>query len=252
MEDPSWTRNCQSLTGALQSLEKKISTIRRSTNKLVNLKDINREREKVKKITTDINSVDVPAIEEQLRLVDRFVHLRPNLRTEGVKLMTEAQSGLQSYRNVCDQFYKRCISVEETSRGNMSGRLDHSYEDNSDGGNEHAEALIKTQVHTQRVTFEKDLYDDIMAERARETNEISENVKDINEIFQHINEMMGDQGAKLEIVDSNLTAAENATRSGNKQLRRAQHYQETTSRNKVLFIFLILMVVLVFGSLLIY
>lgn len=252
MEDPSWTRNCQSLTSSLQALDKKMSSIRRSTNKLGSLKDINREREKVKKTTASINSADVPALEEQLRLVDRFVHLRPNLRTEGVKLMTEAQSVLQNYRNVCDQFYMRCISVEETSRGKMSDRLDHSYEDNSGADDEAAEALPKTQVHTQKVTFEKDLYDDIMAERARETNEISENVKDINEIFQHINEMMGDQGAKLEIVDSNLTAAENATRGGNQQLRKAQQYQETTSRNKVLFLFLILTIVFVFGSLLIY
>ncbi|EPY23539.1 syntaxin 7 [Strigomonas culicis] len=163
--------------------------------------------------------------------------------------MSEAQSVLQSYRDVCDQFYKQCISVEEASRGKMSGRLDGSYEDDAVANQEGGKPLPVTQAPTQKVTFEKDLYDDIMAERVRETNEIAENVKDINEIFQHINEMVGDQGAKLEIVDANVTAAENATRSGNQQLRRAQSYQEKTSRNKVLFMFLIVMIVLVFGSL---
>ncbi|EPY40909.1 hypothetical protein AGDE_03017 [Angomonas deanei] len=81
-----------------------------------------------------------------------------------------------------------------------------------------------------------------MAERARETQEIAESVRDINDIFQQVNEMVGEQGIKLDLVDRNISVAQTSTSNGVNQLRRANAYQQDSSNNNCLF-FLLLAIV---------
>lgn len=270
MNDPSWVRNCELLTKALLSLDRSTSTIRRSTNKVYNLKDITKEREKVKSVTSSTNSKEVQEVQDTLKLLEKFIRLNPpQLSSQGAKLTTDAQVALQNYQQACDLFYKKCISVEEKFRDQPAGsgvasggrrnRGDGdvhvdigSEDDDADEG----EGLLgnagksgrlqnQAQLHSQRDDFERTLHEEIMAERNREAKEIAENVKDIKEIFQHINELVGEQGVTLDEVEQNVGRANVATRNGVNHLRQAQQHQDDSRRNKMCLIFIMVIVFLV-------
>lgn len=259
MDDPSWQRNCETLVRSLQSLDRKTATIRRGTNKLVSLRDMDKEREKIRQTTSGANSTEVQSIQDSMRLAEQFMRQNPTLNGEGVKLMNESQTALESYQAACDAFYKKCISVEESSRGKRGGKPGRAFQDDSEdegetnrllgtdeAGGSLAQQHQQQQQQSAKSMFERDLYEDLMAERARETKEIADNVRDINEIFQQIHEMVDEQGVQLEVVDGNLSAAERATRNASQHLQRARQYQETSSRNKFLLIFVIILCIIVF------
>ncbi|EPY36463.1 syntaxin 7 [Angomonas deanei] len=155
--------------------------------------------------------------------------------------MAESRNMLRNYQNACELFYKKCISVEESCRTTHENRFANATFQDSDEETER-EALLTQETETQRSAFEKELYNEIMAERARETQEIAESVRDINDIFQQVNEMVGEQGIKLDLVDRNISVAQTSTSNGVNQLRRANAYQQDSSNNNCLF-FLLLAIV---------
>lgn len=248
MSDPSWQRNCNTLVKALQSLDRKTAIIHRSTNKLVSTRDIQKERERIRQTTSTANGTDVQSIQDTMRLVEQCIRQNPALNSEGVKLVNESQSALESYQMACDGFYKKCIAIEGSSRERRQSKTARAFEDDSDDG-ESSRLLGTGDTHGQQETakamFERDLYEDLMAERAVETREIADNVRDIHEIFAHIHEMVDEQGTQLEVVDANLSAAERATQNANRHLRQAQQYQSTSSGNKYLLFFIAVMFVIV-------
>lgn len=251
MSDPSWQRNCDLLARSLQSIARKTASIRRSTTKLISIKDINRERSKVKDIISSANSVEVQEVQGELKLTERYLTLHPSYSAEGMKLTNDAKAVLLEYQRVCDAFYQRCVAVEETTRGRQNSRVSRAFRDGS-GEDDDCDIPHEGQalLLAPQVAFERDLAEELMLERQRETSEIAENVRDINEIFQHINEMVNDQGVQLDVVEGNLSTAERATRNATDQLRRAQQYQQSSSRNQLLLIFVIVMFILVsFGLL---
>ncbi|KAF8276151.1 putative syntaxin [Trypanosoma cruzi] len=254
MEDPSWRRNCDLLTDALQSLERSTLQIRRSTNKLTTLRDIARERERVKQVTGRTNAKEVHAIQDALGLMEKYMRLNPaQLRGQGVKLTTEARVALEKYQKSCDAFYRKCISVEESLRSGrgttrvkmLSGTPASSDAEDVD---ENSDLLQRgaAGTFTQREMFERDLHDEIMAERRRETSEIAENVKDINEIFNHIHLMVEEQGDTLDTIEGNVGVAQQATRNAADSLRQAQRYQENPRRNKFLLLLVLFLAVIIF------
>ncbi|KEG15257.1 syntaxin [Trypanosoma grayi] len=257
MEDPSWGRNCDLLVNALQALERGTSQIRRSTNKLITLRDIAKEREKVKRVTSSTNAKEVHAIQDALALMEKYMRLNPaQLRGQGVKLTTEAQMALENYQKSCDAFYKRCISVEESlRRGGATtgvriggGGPAASAASDVDDADENTDLLqgARNGGLTQKEAFERDLHDEIMEERQRETTEIADNVKDINEIFNHIHLMVNEQGEALDLVEENVGIAERATRNATSNLRQAQQYRETSTRDKMMLWFVLVLAFIVF------
>ncbi|CCW59531.1 unnamed protein product [Phytomonas sp. EM1] len=247
----SWERNFDLLANALQSLDRKTASIRRSTNKVVSIKDINKERERVKQATSTANSSDVQVIQDQLRQVERLIKLDSNLNMGDVKLINEAKSTLNAYQSACDKFYRKCIAVEEASREKKSSRTLSSLHDRSyaEEGDSTLPLLKDGSAATAKTAFEDDLYQEIMAERVKETQEIADSVKDIHEIFVNINEMVEEQGGQLETVNANVSASERATFNANENLRRAHQYQENSYSNKLLLIFVIFMFVITFIAL---
>jgi syntaxin 7 len=68
-------------------------------------------------------------------------------------------------------------------------------------------------------------------------------VRDIHEIFTHINELIGEQGDALEHVEENLQSSEQATRNAAEQLRKARDAQDSARRNQILLIMAVVIVV---------
>ncbi|KAG5473668.1 hypothetical protein LSCM1_04295 [Leishmania martiniquensis] len=244
MADPSWRRACDLLAKHLQSLGQKTATIRRITNRRSSAEEIRKEREEVKRITHAASATDVQDIRKVVKSLERFILLDKSLSDEGRKLARDAEVVLQDYERACNNFYRKCMEGE-SARGAHSSRAHRAFlEASEEEGENERQSLLSTEA-PQRALFERDLYEELMRERRRETGEIAENVRDIHEIFQHINCMVNEQGEQLEIVDSNLSVAERATRNASQHLQRAQQYQTTSSRNKALFICMIIMLVIV-------
>ncbi|KAH9599030.1 Syntaxin [Trypanosoma melophagium] len=254
MEDPSWRRNCDLLTDALRSLERGTSQIRRSTNKLTTLRDIEKEREKVKQVTSKTNAKEVHVIHDALGLMEKYMRLNPTqLRGQGIKLTTEAKVALENYQKSCDAFYKKCINVEESLRsggGTTRVKVRGSVTSTSDLDDvDENTDLLQGETNgktTLKEEFERDLHDEIMAERHRETSEIADNVKDINEIFNHIHLMVNEQGETLDIIEGNVGTAERATRNATNNLRQALQYRETPARDKMMLLFVLILAFVVF------
>eukprot|EP00796_Vickermania_ingenoplastis_P000914 gene914-541_t len=190
-DDPTWTLNCQTLSRSLQSLQKKISIIRRSTKKIVNVADINKARGKIRDTTRSANVEDVSSIQESLRIIERFMEVRPTYTMEGVQLMGDAQQALRDFQQACDMFYKTCIEVEESSRGSRApfGLLPEEYEEDAEEEPTESQHLL-SKGPSQRARYEQELHNEIMAELERETHEIAENVRDVHIIFNHIAKLM--------------------------------------------------------------
>ncbi|AYU80493.1 QA-SNARE protein [Leishmania donovani] len=244
MGDPSWRRACDLLAKHLQSLGQKITAIRRITNRRSSVEEIKTEREEVKRITRDANATDVQDIRKIVKSFERFILLDKSLSDEGKKLAKDAEMVLKDYERTCNDFYRKCMHGE-SARGTHSNRALRAFREASEDDEENeGQSLLNTES-PQRVQFERDMYEELMLERQRETGEIAENVRDIHEIFQHINGMVNEQGEQLDIVENNLSSAERATRNASQHLRRAQQYQATSSRNKILFICMMIMLAIV-------
>ncbi|KAK7197663.1 putative QA-SNARE protein [Novymonas esmeraldas] len=250
MVDPSWRRACDLLAKHQKSLGQKIAVIRRITNRRSSAEETKRDREEVKRVVHEANATDVQDIRKSVKALERFILLDKSLSDEGRKLAKGAEVLLQDYERTCNDFYRRCMEGE-SARGVQSSRALRTFREASDDdrgaageGEDEAQGLLTTEA-PQRVQFERDMYEELMLERQRETGEIADNVRDIHEIFQHINGMVNEQGEQLDVVDGNLSAAERATRNASQHLRRAQQYQTTSSRNKILFICMMVLLVIV-------
>ncbi|KAG8349077.1 syntaxin [Trypanosoma vivax] len=250
MDDPSWQRNCNLLAGALQALDQSTSQIRRSTNKLFSLRDIATERERVKRVVSSANAKGVQTIQDALEFMEKYMRLHPTQPWgQGVKLSTEAKVALDNYQKACDSFYKQCISVEDSLRSNkgqtrvrISGGLSSAGSEAEDL-DEGRRLLPGSGGLTQREEFENALHHEIMAERQRETSEIAENVRDINEIFTHIHTMVEEQGEALTAIEKNTDASAQSTRNAVRHLQQAHQHVGTSNRDKILVLLIVLLIV---------
>ncbi|KPI84087.1 putative QA-SNARE protein [Leptomonas seymouri] len=251
MSDSSWRRTCSALVEQLQKLEQKVSVIRRITSRRSLADETKKEREEVKKITREANATDVQDIRKTVKLMERFIMLDKRLSDEGRKLAKDAEKTLQEYENACNEFYRKCIDGRGGRGGQSSRAQQRVFRDASDDEAESEGAPLLAAEPPQRVQFERDLYDELMQERQRETSEIADNVRDIHDIFQHISGMVNEQGEQLDVVDYNISAAERATQNASRHLQRAQQYQTTSSRNKLLFVCMMILLIIVCVGLLI-
>jgi hypothetical protein len=234
MEDPSVARQSKALIEALAAIEKACSGIRRSSSKVVSMSDVAKERKKVRNLIETCTHQEVPSVHDALRFFDRYLRLHPDFN-RGLKLANEAKNVLNSYQLACDNFYAKCCDVEAASRRNDSP---------DDSGEELTEkvSFLDSKV-SQRHEFEANLHDEIVAERNKEVREIAESVRDIHEIFLHINELVGEQGSQLEVIDGQIAASEAATRSAANQLRMARDAQDKSRRNQVVLLVIVIVVV---------
>jgi hypothetical protein len=236
MEDPSVARQSKALIEALAAIDKACSGIRRSTSKVVSMSDVAKERKKVRNLIETCTHQEVPSVHDALRFFDRYLRLHPDFN-RGLKLANEAKTVLNSYQLACDTFYAKCCDVEAASRRNDSP------DDSGEELTEKVSFLDSRDKVSQRHEFEANLHDEIVAERNKEVREIAESVRDIHEIFLHINELVGEQGSQLEVIDGQIAASEAATRSAANQLRMARDAQDKSRRNQVVLLVIVIVVV---------
>lgn len=251
-DDPSWSTNAQLLTQTLHSFQRKIGTIRRSTRKLLNASDLKREREKVLEITRAANHEDLGTIHESMQAMERFMTTHPRFNLDGVKLMRDAQLSIREYQEASEAFFRKCVQLENEARPRGEGSqvarqfpLDPGNEDDDDAGEMTEAHHLLAPPLSRREAYEQQLRQEVMAELERETQEIAENVRDVNVIFSHITQLVKEQGVTLETVDQNLTAAAHSTMSGADQLRRAEEHQNDFTRWKWATVILLVLILLV-------
>lgn len=281
--DPSLQRNTEMLVTALKHVDRASTSIRRSTAKLVTRDDIQRERNRVKPVIDETALTHIPQIHDSLKFFQRYLKLHKQF-AKGIKLVEEAKTTLDAFEDCSALFYAKCCDVDSrlsASNGNATGATSSSSavvvvqgrgggssskrrrgrrdvyrmeegEDDTDNTHEEQELLSREQQQQQqqklvdqRESFERRLHDEIMQERNREVMEIAESVKDIHDIFQHIHELVEEQGEKLDEVEGDLLKTEESTRQAAEQLRMAKDAADRSTQHRIL---IILLVVLFIGA----
>lgn len=242
MDDPSLSRQSALLVDALNAIDKIASSFKRSTTKVISVKDMKKEREKVRALVEGATKHELPAIHDAVKFLDRYLRLHPN-HTTSFKLINDAKVALSTYQSSCDSFYQRCCEIERKTEAQCRKGAPGGDSDEDVQLSEKAPFLTSSSSSSQRQQFESVLHDEIMEERNREVREIAESVRDINEIFSHIHELVGEQGEKLSHVEENLQDSERSTRNASEQLRLAREAQDRSRRNQVVLLLIVVVVV---------
>lgn len=78
--------------------------------------------------------------------------------------------------------------------------------------------------------YDVDYHASVVEQREQNINEIEQGVQEINTIFQDINTLVQDQGVQIDTIENNLTNLVNDTRNSNRELIRADRYQQKKRR----------------------
>jgi syntaxin 7 len=247
IDDISWSRNAEAMTDAMQRLEKCTMTIRRSVGKIVTAKDIQREDPKVRSLVESVSKKEVPLMHDCLSFVERYMRLHSTSTAQGVKLASDARQVLNQFKITVEAFGKKCIAVEEKSRSRASQRLAQMEEGENDAAEDQEllENREASAMQQKKEDFEHALHQEILEHRKAEVTEIAENIHDINEIFQHINDLIGEQGEHLDLIEEQTSKAEEASRRAAEQLQKAQQQQRSNRMNQLFFLSAVIVVIIV-------
>lgn len=91
---------------------------------------------------------------------------------------------------------------------------------------------------------EVDFQESLIIERESEIRNIEQSVGELNELFRDVAHIVGQQGAQLDIIETNVTNTVTDTRGADQELRQANKYQKA-ARGRMCCLLLILAVILV-------
>ena len=92
----------------------------------------------------------------------------------------------------------------------------------SEEGDAGADPHSSTQQQQVMENFDQQLHDELMHERRKEVEEIAENLADIRDIFRHIDLLVGEQGEKLDQMETNIDHANDKIEGGVSELDKAR------------------------------
>jgi len=105
------------------------------------------------------------------------------------------------------------------------------------------QGLIEAQ-RTQQLQLDNDrqFMDSLIADREQGIREIEKAVVEVNEIFRDLSNLVHEQGAMIDNIESNIEESVVKTSEGVEELRKANDYQKS-SRNKMCCLALIILII---------
>jgi chromosome segregation ATPase len=131
-------------------------------------------------------------------------------------------------------------SFEETTRSAQRGHSRHTFTGSGDDDNNGNEASDQQQLLQQQHRH-TDLDDAVAVNLAliREREEgmaaLEQQMRDINEIFRELAQLIGDQGAALDSIEAAMVATAQHTEKGREEVQRAAGYQKK-ARTKMMWL----------------
>lgn len=218
-EDPAFARMQDGLCKALRNLDRHTAAMQRTAQRLHTAKDVQRAKEKLSQ-TMEGARGDVATVHDTLGLLGKYLKINPQCRTESQRLSTDARATIQRFEETHASFWAKANAAEKTFL--RSGEDDDDEEEERGEGERPGGGKQQQQQQlASRDAFEQNLHDEIMAERQREVREIASNLADIHDIFVQLNELVGEQGVKIQVMEENATSAESQTSRGVTELREA-------------------------------
>ena len=113
------------------------------------------------------------------------------------------------------------------------------------GGYDERARLIEEEQRNQldMMDAQVDYSSSVIAERETAIKDIESTMMEVNDIYKDLSTLVVEQGAQLDNIEANMSAADSSVESGVTQLSKASRYQKK-SRNKMCILLLIVMVVL--------
>lgn len=235
-------------------------------------KEMDRSIDKGMSTIKSTKKKDLKDVQDQLLLAERFVKLHGNegghgsYRMQATRISDEAKEAVEGFEAACasfsaavskaekrrkvmlveeegDEETRRRKAASESKEANQkskqkaaahsaSQRTVSSTEGDFDEEGIEGKPLLK--VENAKEKFERELHAELMRDREREVKELCENINDINEIFGHINELVGEQGDKLEHgIAIGIEDAERRTRQGAEALEQARQHNTSAQRRQL-------------------
>jgi hypothetical protein len=241
--DPSWERVVVQLSQATAAVDRRSAALRRATAKVTTPKEAVRAKDKLRG-SVEGAAVDSANVRKQLTVLEGFLRLHPARRTVGLGLGDGAQRSLSAFAEAQMVLVRKIGDIEQRhARAELAKRRDLDDDDDDDEG---AGLVSKrgSERQQQDGTFDVEVYDAIMQERSKDLAQIATDIQDIHEIFQHIRELVDEQGEQLDVVDHNMEQAAVRVHGGRVELEgaRRQQLKNTTSQAKMCAFFFLLLI----------
>lgn len=247
--DPAWTRMTESSSKALRTIDKCTNVVKRTMDRVKLHRDVAKAKEKTRVVADEARRA-VVQVQESMALMEKYVRLNNGYGSLVSEVASEARRSILTFEKQHEDFVKKVTTIEHEFRHTPDAKADRvrrmeegEMDELDDQGGLVANDGNRLAV-LQEERFAQELHDEIMQERARECNAIAESVTDINEIFKHLNEIVGEQGVQLELIENNASTAEEKTRRGAEELRKAKAHADK-SRQRTLIFLMILAIVLI-------
>ena len=233
--DPAWQRMRDTLSQALGALDRQSNAIKRTTERLFSLKDVAEARKKVEGIILECHD-HVAQIHDSTAMLEKYVRLNPTVKTHAVKLCRDAQWSVENLQALRNGFVVKVTQLEKAGQKDANRRSRKDDEDEMTRQHSEGSELLAEERTAAPLKLDDNISEELQKERTKEMTEIADNLEDIQEIFQHIHTLVGEQGEALEVIDENVTDAEARTRRGAEDLRKARSYQSDARRKWCIFV----------------
>lgn len=160
------------------------------------------------------------------------------------KLNKNLKSSLQRF----NQLQKRLTAAEKRINATDMQTIEEEERRASVSSNEEPQIIMEYEpVNSEEIEYQRNLVE----EREREIDQISEGVTELNTIFQDLNNMVLEQGEMVDNIENNMYSTLNDTRMASKHLTRAdRHYRN--KRRLCFWLLLIAAFIILFAVMIIF
>lgn len=106
------------------------------------------------------------------------------------------------------------------------------------------EAYSKEVLQQAQSQIQNNPNSQMLAQREREISKLAMGILEISTIFKEMETLIVDQGSMLDRIDYNLTRTEVDLKDSDKELIRAQGYQKRTTKCKIIFLLILIVLAL--------
>lgn len=167
--------------------------------------------------------------EDELAIIENYK------KTYALKI----QDSLVVFRNLQNNYIKFLKDDDDETDKLLSGSTLAVDEENTRNIEDYSKQVL--QQAQQQI---QDGNSQLLAQREREISKLALGILEISTIFKEMETLVVDQGSMLDRIDYNLTRTVEDLRTSDKELIKAQGYQKRTTKCKIIFLLILIVLVM--------
>jgi len=233
----------QIISNNIRQITANVAEIKQNSDKLGTPKDSQEIREDLRRLIEETRTIakDTTTALKNAQLEVGPPEQRNRRKLQHQKLLQDLQNVLQRFQEYSKVSAEKERTVPLPKRTSFAKKQD-SFWSEPVNKNEEKQGLLD-QGKLQALENDTTYYDNLVKERDQEIKQIEATVFQVNEIFRDVAKLVAEQGTMIDNIESNIQETSVHTTKAVAELRQANEYQKS-SRSKMCWIALILMVVI--------